>query len=192
MKRLALFITLSLSVALFLVPFSSLAATLIPEGGACTPGSSICAPGLVCQQYTSQTGNSYFCVPPQSSGAPAPSAFISNTSKTSPAPTSASSPAPNGNKAGNKPHLYNPLKVNSIQELLILLLSFIVKIGSVIVVLMVIIVGFRFVFARGNPSELEKARSMLLWTLVGALIILGAQAIAMGIQATVGAITAAP
>ncbi|HQU08069.1 MAG: hypothetical protein B7X04_03590 [Parcubacteria group bacterium 21-54-25] len=88
--------------------------------------------------------------------------------------------------------LCNPLKVQSIQGLLTTILSFVTQIGTVVVVLMLVVTGFKFVIARGNPGELEKARTMLVWTLIGALILLGAQAIAAGISATVTSISAGP
>ncbi len=85
--------------------------------------------------------------------------------------------------------LCNPLKVKSIQGLLTAVLSFIVKIGSIIIVLMLVLTGFKFVLAQGNSDKLAKAREMLMWTLIGALIILGAQAISAGIQSTINAIS---
>ncbi len=85
--------------------------------------------------------------------------------------------------------LCNPLKVNSIQELLTAILGYLVQVGTVIIVLMMVYVGFKFVLARGNPTELQNAKKMLLWTIIGALVILGAQAISMGIQSTVTAIS---
>ena len=86
--------------------------------------------------------------------------------------------------------LKNPLKVDSIQGLLTTVLSYVVQIGTVIIVLMMVWTGFKFVLARGNPTELQGARKMLLWTIIGALVILGAQIIAMGVQSTITAISA--
>ncbi len=54
---------------------------------------------------------------------------------------------------------------------------------------MLVFVGYEFVAAQGAPEKIKEARGMLLWTVVGALVLLGAQAIAMGIQATVTALT---
>jgi hypothetical protein len=62
-------------------------------------------------------------------------------------------------------------------------------IGPVIVILMLVYVGFKFVTAQGSDSALTEARKMLLWTLVGALVLLGAKVIAIGIQATVQALS---
>jgi len=54
---------------------------------------------------------------------------------------------------------------------------------------MVIYTGFLFVMARGNPSKIEEARTALLWTLIGGVILLGAQGITLAIQETVTSIT---
>jgi heme A synthase len=69
------------------------------------------------------------------------------------------------------------------------ILKFVVRIGAIIVIFMLVYVGFLFVVARGESSKITTARNALLWTIVGALILLGAQAIAIGIQATVQAIS---
>ena len=65
------------------------------------------------------------------------------------------------------------------------ILEFVVRIGSIVVLLMLIYIGYLFVVAQGNQAKLTEARRALLWTVVGALILLGAQAISLGIQATV-------
>lgn len=59
------------------------------------------------------------------------------------------------------------------------------KIGIPIIALAIIYCGFLFVKAQGNPEELKKAKEALLWTLVGAAILLGALAIAKMISNTV-------
>lgn len=80
--------------------------------------------------------------------------------------------------------LMNPLKVDSLEELLALVLSAIVRIGTIILTLMLIWVGFLFIKARGNPTEISAARKALLWTIIGGLILLGAEAIGQVIKAT--------
>ena len=85
--------------------------------------------------------------------------------------------------------LMNPLGTKSISVLLTDILQFVVYIGAIVVIFMLIYVGYMFVVARGVPGEITKAKEALKWTVVGALILLGAQAIASGIQATVAALT---
>ena len=91
---------------------------------------------------------------------------------------------------GGGGELLNPLGTGySLPALLRAILEFVVRIGAVVVVLMLVYVGFLFVTAQGNETKLSAAKSGLLWTVVGALILLGAQAIASGIEATVRALS---
>ncbi len=85
--------------------------------------------------------------------------------------------------------LINPLKSgSSLSGLLANILTFVVQLGAIVVVVMLVYTGFRYVTARGNSSEISKAHEMLKWTVIGALVLLGAQAIASAIQATVTAL----
>ena len=92
--------------------------------------------------------------------------------------------------------LINPLNTgecapnqNCLMNFLNKILEFVIRIGTVIVVLMIVYVGYLFVAAQGAPDKIKEARSALLWTVVGALILLGSQAIAIAIRATVQAIS---
>jgi hypothetical protein len=85
--------------------------------------------------------------------------------------------------------LMNPLKSGtSLSSFLTGILGFLIQIGVVVVVLMVVYVGFKFVVAQGNESKITEARNMLTWTVIGAIVLLGAQVIATSIQATVNAL----
>ena len=81
----------------------------------------------------------------------------------------------------------NPLgnNINSIPSFVQTLLGGILQIGIPIVALAIIYSGFLFVFARGNSEKLSKAKDALLYTLIGAAILLGSWAIAQMISATV-------
>lgn len=88
-----------------------------------------------------------------------------------------------GNGAGT---LQNPLNnICDLPTLLKVILQAVIELGSIILVIMLVWVGFLFVMARGNPEEISKARGALVWTLIGGLILLGAQAIMEVIKATV-------
>jgi hypothetical protein len=89
-----------------------------------------------------------------------------------------------GTGAGAGGTLQNPLKFNDFPTLLKAVLGAVVYIGAILLTLMLVWCGFLFVMARGNPEELSKARSTLMWTLIGGLILLGAQAISDVVQAT--------
>lgn len=69
------------------------------------------------------------------------------------------------------------------------ILEFVIRIGTVVVILMLVYVGYLFVIAQGVPGKIEEAKKALLWTIVGALILLGSQAISLGIKATVQALS---
>ena len=59
------------------------------------------------------------------------------------------------------------------------------KLGIPVVALAIIYSGFLFVAARGNSEKLTKAKDTLLYTVIGAAILLGAWAIAQMISATI-------
>ena len=85
--------------------------------------------------------------------------------------------------------LENPLNVSSLPELLTAILNGVVEIGAILLTVMIVYVGFLFVAAQGNEEKIRSARSALVWTVIGGLILLGASAISAVIQATVGSIT---
>lgn len=83
--------------------------------------------------------------------------------------------------------LVNPLRnITDLPTLLTAVLKALVKIGTVILILAFIWIGFLFVRAQGNPEQLKKARAAFLWTIIGGLILLGAESISTVIQSTVG------
>ncbi len=65
------------------------------------------------------------------------------------------------------------------------ILDFVILIGAIVVVLMTVFVGYKFVVAQGEPGKISEARQALLWTVVGALILLGSKAISEAITLTV-------
>jgi hypothetical protein len=79
----------------------------------------------------------------------------------------------------------NPLKANSIQDLIVGLLEIIVELGAIVAVFFFIYSGFLFVKAQGNDEQLSKAKSTLLYTTIGTVILLGAQVIAVVLRNTV-------
>ena len=68
------------------------------------------------------------------------------------------------------------------------LLEGVLKIGIPIVALAIIYCGFLFVAAVGNSEKIKKARESLIYTLIGAAILLGSWAIAKLISETVRAL----
>jgi hypothetical protein len=84
--------------------------------------------------------------------------------------------------------LTNPLKVNSIQEFITKLIGELIKVGYVVGVIFIVYAGFLFVTGGEKDAQRTKAKNMLLWTIVGIGILLGAQAIAVIVQSTIEAI----
>ncbi len=86
--------------------------------------------------------------------------------------------------------LVNPLNgINSLPEFLRAILGGVVQIGTIVLIMMLVYVGFLFVAARGNAEKLQGAKSALVWTVIGGLILLGATSIQLVIEGTVKSIT---
>lgn len=81
--------------------------------------------------------------------------------------------------------LANPLKVDSIEKLLQLILDIILIFATPIIVFFIIYSGFLFVTAQGNDAQLTKAKTALLWTVIGGVIVLGANVLLDVLVATV-------
>ncbi len=81
--------------------------------------------------------------------------------------------------------IVNPIKVDTINGFIKILLEGVLRVGIPIVALAIIYCGFLFVSARGNSEKLSKAKDALLYTLIGAAILLGSWAIAQLISDTV-------
>lgn len=86
--------------------------------------------------------------------------------------------------------IINPIKVNDFSAFVATVLGIILRIAIPIVAAFIIYSGLMFVLARGNSEKLEQAKTRLLYTLLGAGILLGAWMIASVIKATIEALTA--
>lgn len=84
--------------------------------------------------------------------------------------------------------LQNPLNAGSIPELIGVVLRAVVQLGSIVLILALVWVGFLFVAAQGAEEKIREARNALVWTVIGGLILLGATAISAAIQATAQAL----
>ncbi len=66
--------------------------------------------------------------------------------------------------------------------------NIIMPIASVAVVIYIVWAGFQFLVAQGNEKKITEAKSRLLWALIGAGILLGADAIANVVANTITAL----
>lgn len=81
----------------------------------------------------------------------------------------------------------NPLRsdIDTIPKFIEAVINIVLVVGVPIVVLAVIYTGFLFVSAQGKPEEIIKAKKALIYTLIGAALLLGAFVLANAIQSTV-------
>ncbi len=93
-----------------------------------------------------------------------------------------------GTAINAKMKLKNPVKFNSVPQLVETLLDIVLTIAVPIIALAIIYTGFMFIQARGNAKELEEAKRNLVHVLIGSAILLGAYAIALAVVSTINAV----
>lgn len=81
--------------------------------------------------------------------------------------------------------LQSPIQPRSTAEVLTAFFEILIQIGAVAVTLAIVYAGFLFVVAQGNPEKLNQAKKTLFYTIIGALVLLGAQVIAKVIESTI-------
>lgn len=94
---------------------------------------------------------------------------------------------PEGGGNNSVPRLDNPIDgADSFSDLVYVVLNnVVIPIGSVVIVFFIIYSGFLFVTARGNPGQIENARGVLLYVIIGSAILLGSWVIASAIAGTI-------
>ena len=85
-------------------------------------------------------------------------------------------------------NILNP-SISNIPKFIAEFLRVIVMVALPIISLAIVYSGFLFVWARGNDSELQRAKRNFLYVIVGTILILGAWVIATLIAGTVSEIT---
>lgn len=82
-------------------------------------------------------------------------------------------------------NLENPLGSTTIYQFLEKVLGLMVDIGFPVLILAIVYTGFLFVKAQGNESELGKAKQAFFYTIIGGVILLGAEIIVRAISGTI-------
>jgi Type IV secretion system pilin len=108
-------------------------------------------------------------------------------------PTGGTPTVTNTNTGGSNSavRLSNPLSgINSIPDLLAAILNVVIIIAIPIIILFIMLAGFKYVTARGNAAQVKEASTALLYAVIGGVIIIGATAIAQIIKNLVNAFAA--
>lgn len=108
-------------------------------------------------------------------------------------------PAPSGNGGvqapapaapGRSEPLRNPLsRISTIPDLLSAILTVVIVIAIPIIILFIMLAGFKYVTANGNTGQVKEASTALLYAVIGGVMIIGATAIAQIIKNLVNAFT---
>lgn len=89
------------------------------------------------------------------------------------AATTGPQPSPGSTK------LRNPLNgIETIEQLIPAILKIVVQLGVVVCTFFIIYAGFLYVTALGNEDKIKKAHSIFLYSVLGTMVLLGAQLIA--------------
>jgi hypothetical protein len=84
---------------------------------------------------------------------------------------------PRGNNTASSTALTNPLRVDSLEALLQAILQIVIVLATPIVVLFIILAGFKYVTARGDVAKTKEATLALTYAIIGGILIIGAVAI---------------
>jgi ABC-type amino acid transport system permease subunit len=72
-----------------------------------------------------------------------------------------------------------------VDGLLVALLGILVVIATPIVVIFIILAGFKYVTAQGDTNKLQEAKRALVYAIIGGVLIIGAEVLAEIIRGTV-------
>jgi hypothetical protein len=95
----------------------------------------------------------------------------------------------NANGNGSTLTLCNPIKENSISQLLTDLLQIVIQIGAVVATLMFMWAGFKYLTAQGDVGAVNDAHTIFKNAAIGTGILLGAQAIVLILQNTINSVS---
>lgn len=73
--------------------------------------------------------------------------------------------------------LGNPLEADTLVEFIDIIINIIFTLSLWIMPLLIVLAGILFVTAVGNPSQIQKAQNLLLWTIIGFVVILSAKGV---------------
>jgi len=80
----------------------------------------------------------------------------------------------------------NPIEYNTFGELTKAIINYIYKIAFILAPLFIVIAGFYFITASGDPAKIETGKKIILYTSIGLLIILLSYGLIAVIQNVLG------
>jgi len=69
----------------------------------------------------------------------------------------------------------NPLEYESFTDLIYKIIDFLFYLALGIAPIMIIVAGFYFITATGDPAKIDTAKKIILWTLIGLLVVISAK-----------------
>ena len=84
--------------------------------------------------------------------------------------------------------LTNPLGNVTIEQFFLKIIDIVLVFAIPIIVIFIMLAGFKYVTANGNTEKIQQATTALTWAVIGGVLILGAKAILTVIQGTVSAL----
>lgn len=84
--------------------------------------------------------------------------------------------------------LQNPTGFKSLEQVVLAVVNVVQILLIMATVLYLLYAGLMFVTARGEPSKITAARDALLWGMVGAALVIGAQVLVQTLQSSVNSI----
>lgn len=75
--------------------------------------------------------------------------------------------------------------VTTITDVIDVALNVLIQIAIPVVAIMIIMAGFNFATAKGDPKKIAKARAMITYIVIGLTIILASKGIQLALQSTI-------
>lgn len=101
---------------------------------------------------------------------------------------SVSGGGPSTSGGGSGITLTNPLGNVTIEQFFLKIIDIVLVFAIPIIVIFIMLAGFKYVTANGNTEKIQQATTALTWAIIGGVLILGAKAILTVIQGTVSAL----
>ena len=81
----------------------------------------------------------------------------------------------------------NPLKADTLEDLIDNIINFIFWVATALAPLLIVIAGFYFITAAGDPGRIQTAKNIILYTVIGYGIILLSKGLILVLKEVLGA-----